>query len=105
MKSLRELAKEAHECAVRHGLWKLYPAVPTRLMLIVTECSEAMEAYRKKQGQEFVVALGEELADIIIFAADLAERYGIDIEAQIDRKMAINWRRPYQHGDKRREAT
>lgn len=101
MKSLRELAKEAYDCAVSHGFWEYEStnqAIPIKLMLIVSECSEAMEAFRKKVGEELVKALGEELADVIIRTIDLAQALKIDIQEEVERKIQINKERPFRYG-------
>lgn len=41
------------------------------------------------------------LADVVVFTGQLAVLYGIDLEAEYERKMAYNKTRPYRHGDKR----
>lgn len=41
-----------------------------------------------------------ELADVIIRVLDMAEHYGIDIEAALTEKHAYNLTRPYKHGGK-----
>lgn len=41
-----------------------------------------------------------ELADVIIRVLDMAEHYGIDIEAALKEKHAYNLTRPYKHGGK-----
>lgn len=43
---------------------------------------------------------GSELADIVIRVFDLAEDLGIDIAAEIQRKMRFNEQRAYRHGGK-----
>lgn len=88
--------------------------VPEKLMLMVTELSEAMEAYRKiplKQTRQlngtrpdcdndnkYLTNFREELADAAIRLFDLAEACQIDLEAEIERKMLINEDRPHKHG-------
>ena len=70
---------------------------PTFLMLIVTEAAEAMQAWRDDDRAKFA----EELADLVIRAFHMAGQLGIDLEAEVARKMEINWRRPFRHGHKR----
>ena len=41
-------------------------------------------------------------ADILIFLRQLCERYGIDLQAEYERKMAFNKTRPHRHGGKRK---
>ncbi|MBE3576064.1 MAG: nucleotide pyrophosphohydrolase [Firmicutes bacterium] len=91
---IRDAAREIHATAVEKGFWN--PGEITfgeRLMLVVTEASEAMQAYKKKQDDE----IPEELADIVIRVLDMAEGYGYDIEAAIAAKMQKNKARPYKH--------
>lgn len=66
------------------------------LMLVVTELAEACEALRKGDDENF----REEIADTAIRLFDLAAANGIDLEAEIEKKMAVNVRRPHMHGKK-----
>jgi NTP pyrophosphatase (non-canonical NTP hydrolase) len=94
--------------------------VPKKLMLLVTELSEAMEAYRTLSpdtldGLQKIVAdedsdvigttvyagvenFKEELADVAIRLFDLAGSLRIDLEGAIRKKMAFNETRPHKHG-------
>jgi NTP pyrophosphatase (non-canonical NTP hydrolase) len=45
--------------------------------------------------------VGSEFADIFIRLLDDCERYGIDLRAEYERKMAYNRTRPWRHGNKR----
>jgi NTP pyrophosphatase (non-canonical NTP hydrolase) len=104
----------------RQGFSTTWLEVPAKLMLTVTELSEAMEAIRHvplevlealeggragpidiKVGpvvQGWLANFREELADTVIRILDMTEAYGIDIEAEIARKMDINEGREYKHG-------
>ena len=64
-----------------------------RLMLIVTEATEAAEAIVMDEGD-----LGEELADILIRVGDFAQESGQDLQAAVEVKMEANKLRPYKHG-------
>jgi NTP pyrophosphatase (non-canonical NTP hydrolase) len=66
----------------------------TKLMLVVTELSEAGEAARKSDMENFT----EELADTIIRLLDITGTCGIDIDKAVADKMLINEGRPYRHG-------
>lgn len=106
-----------YQNSVEHGFWEGYgdwdapgSVIPEKLMLIVTEAAEAMEAYREKgHVPGGLVWVGEggkpegipfELADIIIRVLDLAGALGIDIERAVFEKHQYNLKRPYRHGGK-----
>ena len=59
--------------------------------LLYGEVAEAFEAWRKKQPD-----VGEELADVAIYLLGLSEILGIDLSAEIEKKMRINREREYQ---------
>jgi NTP pyrophosphatase (non-canonical NTP hydrolase) len=69
----------------------------TKLMLVVTEVSEAAEDYRHNNREHFA----EEMADCFIRLMDITDALGIDIEAEITAKMERNRKREYKHGGKR----
>lgn len=59
--------------------------------LLYGEVSEAYEAWRKKKDD-----LGEELADIAIYLLGLSEILGIDLAAEVERKVEKNYNREYR---------
>lgn len=67
-----------------------------KLMLVVTEVSEASEAVRNDDVENF----REEIADSIIRLLDIASTTGMDIHYEIEKKMEINKQREYKHGKK-----
>lgn len=88
--------------------------VITKLMLIVSEVSEAMEVIRRAQPDApqlymsytdpntgKLEGLPSELADIVIRTFELAAAIDINIGAAIMEKMANNTGRTYRHGSKR----
>ncbi len=98
--------------------------VMSKLMLIATEVAEAAEVFRDAKTFGSIQAtyqevggrmrlyddafthppkpegFGSELADILIRVFDLAEELGIDIGAEVLRKMRYNATREYRHGGK-----
>lgn len=49
IEDIRELCKEAHDNAVRHGFWNDQHDIRHYLMLVITELAEAVQAYRKNR--------------------------------------------------------
>lgn len=64
--------------------------VELEFCLLEGELSEAFEAYIKKHDN-----LGEELADTAIYLMGLSQILGIDLEAEVEKKMKINEAREY----------
>lgn len=82
--------------------------VPEKLMLIVSEASEALEDFRvgkmettRRESDGKPEGFPTELADIVIRCFDLAGALGINLEAEVLTKMAFNETRSYRHGGKR----
>lgn len=71
--------------------------LPTDLLLIHSEVSEACEALRKDE----MKAVEEELADAIIRALHVAEKNDFDMSRAVWEKHYKNIDRPYRHGNKR----
>lgn len=69
----------------------------TIIALIHSEVSEALEAVRHNDRDNF----NEELADIIIRVLDCAGGLGIDIDGEIQKKLEKNRNRAYKHGGKK----
>lgn len=102
--SLNTLRDEIYQDALKHGLWyenNMWPV--TCAMLVSDEADELMDAGVDWEDNGFdpddpEEAYSEELADVIIMSLSVAGALGIDIDAAIRRKMAINKRRPWGHG-------
>jgi len=94
-KTVAEWTREIWELVKAHyNPWMNWETTPKALMYLVTECAEAMEAWRDNNKEHF----GEELADIAIRLFDTADRLGFDLDKEISKKMEKNWQREWQHG-------
>jgi NTP pyrophosphatase (non-canonical NTP hydrolase) len=63
--------------------------------LLTAEVSEAFTAWRRK-----LPDFGEELADVLLYLAALAEMNGVDLAAEVERKLDKNERRVYERNDR-----
>lgn len=73
--------------------YDVYSRVPEKLMLIVSEVAEGMEAHRRNLKDDKLPhreGLEVELADAVIRICDLAGACGFDLGAAIAEKMAYN---------------
>lgn len=94
--SINQLCLEAYETAVTKGWHDKEHSTTHWLAMIHSEVSEALEADRVGDREEFV----KELADICIRTFDYCGMEGIDLETAIIEKMAYNKTRPIKHGNK-----
>ena len=79
--------------------------VGEKMMLIVSEVSEAMEAHRKDLMDDKLphrLGVEVELADAMIRIADLAGALGLDLGGAVAEKMAYNAKRPDHKLENRR---
>jgi hypothetical protein len=65
--------------------------IPLEFCLLQGEIAEAFEAWR--QGRD---DLGEELADVAIYLLGLAEMAGVNLQGEVEAKLAMNAARVYQ---------
>ena len=87
MRDLRTVQAEAWANKVAKGFNATDVAL--EFGLLTGEVSEAFIAWHRGQ------AVGEELADIAIYVAGLAEMLGVDLATEVDRKLRINADRLY----------
>ncbi len=91
--------RECHLAARIKGFWEQERNVGEMLMLVVSELGEAIEAHRTGN-----FAIGrkdtfeDEIADAVIRLFDLCGGLGIDLEKQMEWKMAFNKGRELRHG-------
>ncbi len=102
--TLNQIAQHAQEINEKNG-WHIRPweaeedarSIATCIALIHSEASEALEAYRNNDKEQFA----EELADIIIRTVSLADFLKIDIDKEVATKLEKNRTRGFKHGGKR----
>lgn len=103
--TLMELSQECHLIALKRGFYCPQLKVKDKrsgdddlmlgkLMLVVTEVSEAAEAVRKGDIKEF----WDEIADTFIRLLDICGANDIHIESTILGIMKKNRERPFRHG-------
>lgn len=114
---LNELAKNIHKDNVDRGFYDTPRETGTILMLIVSELSEALEAYRKykfvnkddlegefdkdKFKEKVKDTFEDEIADALIRILDMCGDMEIDIAKHVYQKLLYNRTRGYKHGGKR----
>jgi NTP pyrophosphatase (non-canonical NTP hydrolase) len=93
-KTIKDWQVEIREWALSKGFDWSDKDINTILLRIHSEVSEASEAVRDGDLEN----LREELADIFIRLADVCELLNIDLNDEVEKKMAKNRLRPYRHG-------
>lgn len=84
---LRSLQDSAWDNKVRKGYNTT--DVPLEVCLLQEKASATFTAWRKGQGR-----LGEELADIVLYVASIAQMTGLDLDHEVTTKMQKNAARP-----------
>ena len=85
---LNEMQKKVWQNKINHGFDTTN--VEREFCLLMGELGEAYEAYIKKHDN-----LGEELADVAIYLMGLAGMVNLDLQEEIEKKMAISEKREY----------
>lgn len=116
MTTLEQMQAEVQEFCKAKGWLDKPVSFGEAMALLHSEISEALEAYRLwgtadvtnaanagkivKENPPKPEGVGSEFADVFIRLLDDCERFGIDLRAEYERKMAYNWTRAYRHGGK-----
>lgn len=106
------LQNRVYQTALDHGWWEEIESekpetyFPEKFVLIHSEISEAVEAWREGQGAAYLNGdkpdgWAVELADCVIRIMDLLAHEGLDLGALINAKDVYNQTRPHRHGGKR----
>lgn len=95
-KMINNYCNRAYAIAKSKGWHEEKRETGTVLALIHSEVSEALEADRKGDSENFA----EELADVVIRVFDLCGSRQIDLGTAIEKKMQKNEQREYKHGGK-----
>jgi len=94
---IKEWQEMVHAWAKSKGWYDSERPTPELLCLLHSEVSEALEAYRNRDENNFK----EELADLFIRLVDACEYWNIDLEVEVYKKHEYNKIRTYRHGNKR----
>jgi NTP pyrophosphatase (non-canonical NTP hydrolase) len=119
VKSLAVMADEVYEIECLLGWQPNDNRFGESMALLHSEVSEALDAYREHGLDDATThfggidmrtskplppkpeGVGSELADVLIRLLSSARQYGIDLEAEYERKCAYNRTRTYRHGGKK----
>lgn len=102
--NLNALSQDCYSMAFSKGFYKDDPNLATKLMLIVSELSEVLEADRKgdltkpSEKVPHYTNFEEEMADTIIRILDLAGRHNLNIHDAVLEKIRYNAGREKRHG-------
>lgn len=91
--AFESLAFPVHQWMKHQGFWES-ANTGEKLMLVVSELGEAIEADRHGDAANFA----EELGDAVVRILDLANSKGINLGKEIMDKMMTNLERPRKHG-------
>jgi len=118
--NLNTLSRKIYEDNKKKGFWDKNRCLPEILMLMVSECAEALEADRHNQYAKLGLfeilhhsnpdrfreifemwiknSVEDEIADLIIRALDYCGSKKVDIQKHVDLKLRYNRLRKYKHG-------
>lgn len=103
-KFLNDIGKIQYDIVIEKGFthikkedWDDDYKIPTKLLQISTEISEAFKEFNKNDKKAF----GEEMADIILRTVSFCHGLDIDIHDEVISKIEKNKNRKIKHGGKR----
>lgn len=77
--------------------WDPYLTPKNLAMALVVESAELVEIFQWKTAEESLQLpeaerqhLGEEVADVLMYLLQIADRAGVDVPAAVERKIALN---------------
>lgn len=104
MKELRDFQKQVWRISIDKGFWENPPDFGSKIALMHSELSEALEADRHGNPPDDKIpefsGIEAELADTIIRILDYAEGNNMDVIGAMLRKAEFNAGREYMHGGK-----
>lgn len=95
---IKEIQKRLREFAEERN-WEQFHSPKNLTMALCAEAAELLELFQwltEEQSREIadsegdMARVGEEVADVFIYLARLADNLGIDIEKEVFKKMALN---------------
>jgi NTP pyrophosphatase (non-canonical NTP hydrolase) len=104
--TITELVDICYKAACDKGWGEKPVPVTEQVALIHSEASEALEAYRNHEPVSWIdkdgkpQGIASEYADILIRVGHYSKLLKIDLEAEVQRKLAYNATRPHRHGGK-----
>lgn len=106
--TISEMQKISWETSELKGFHKNSHHPATRLMLIVSELSEACEELRKGHSPDEIYfkdgkpeGFPIEMADAVIRIGDLCAEHNVDLQSAIGMKLEFNTTRPLMHGGRK----
>lgn len=88
MTDILTLQREVHQNSVDHGFWEASADIPTKIALIHSELSEALEDYRDGKMEVYFVETLAEGVNLKIAAGDHARYYGGGRELSLSEAIA-----------------
>lgn len=110
IKGFHELQEAMHDIALQKGWWNPEKTFGEQIVMMHSELSEAIEAYREEDGDIHRIWFDEngkpegvviELADVVIRILDTCGKYNLNLLSAICVKAKYNESRTMRHGNKK----